>query len=350
MPPSSGNHQLRRKTRDTRGNRPCSVSLPILQSSIIAAAPSDSSKRNLTKSLSTRGIILAGGLGTRLHPATKSISKQLLPVYDKPMVYYPLTTLMLAGIREILVISTPSDTPKFQELLGDGAHWGIELSYAVQPEPRGLADAFIVGAEFLGDSGCMMILGDNIFFGHELSQMTKSAVRDNDGATIFAYPVTDPERFGVIDFDAEGKPLRIVEKPSDPPSNLAVTGLYVYDNEVIEIARSLEPSPRGEIEITDVNQRYLEQGRLSAVPMGRGMAWLDTGTHDALMEASQFVQTIEHRQGLKIACPEEVAWRCGWISDDELHEVACAYNKSGYGAYLTALLRDGRHGAALGFD
>ncbi len=299
--------------------------------------------------MTTKGIILAGGLGTRLYPATKSVSKQLLPVYDKPMVYYPLTTLMLAGIRQILVISTPADTPKFQELLGDGARWGIELSYAVQAEPRGLADAFLVGAEFLATSSCMMILGDNIFFGHELSRMTKRAVADNIGATIFAYPVTDPERFGVIDFDESGRPRRILEKPADPPSNLAVTGLYVYDNEVVEIARGLEPSARGEIEITDVNQRYLEKGRLTAVSMGRGMAWLDTGTHDALMEASQFVQTIEHRQGLKVACPEEVAWRCGWISDEELSAIACEFNKSGYGAYLTDLLRDG-HLTGLGID
>ena len=268
--------------------------------------------------MATKGIILAGGLGTRLYPVTKTLSKQLLPVYDKPMIYYPLTTLMLAGVRDVLIISTPEDTPKFEFLLGDGGQWGISLSYAVQNEPRGLADAFIVGADFLNRDDCMMILGDNIFFGHELSAMTRAAIKSNSGATIFAYPVTDPERFGVLEFDQSHRPIRIIEKPANPPSNLAVTGLYIYDNDVIDIARNLEPSARGEIEITDINQHYLEAGRLKAVPMGRGMAWLDTGTHDALIEAAQFVQTIEHRQGLKVACPEEVSWRSGWISDEQL--------------------------------
>jgi glucose-1-phosphate thymidylyltransferase len=302
----------------------------------MAALVQQTGRRNLA----TKGIILAGGLGTRLYPVTKTISKQLLPVYDKPMIYYPLTTLMLAGVRDILIISTPEDTPKFESLLGDGAQWGIGLSYAVQSEPRGLADAFIVGADFLKHDGCMMILGDNIFFGHELSRMTRAAIQSNTGATIFAYPVTDPERFGVLEFDAANTPVRILEKPADPPSNLAVTGLYVYDNDVVEIARNLEPSPRGEIEITDINQHYLEAGRLNAVPMGRGMAWLDTGTHDALIEAAQFVQTIEHRQGLKVACPEEVSWRSGWISDDELSTIADELKKSGYGEYLAGLLTE----------
>ena len=288
----------------------------------------------------TKGIVLAGGLGKRLYPVTKTISKQLLPVYDKPMIYYPLSTLMLGGIREILIISTPSDTPKFEELLGDGERWGISLNYAVQSEPRGLADAFIVGADFLAGSGCTMILGDNIFFGHDLSQMTVNAIADNRGATVFAYQVKDPERFGVIEFDASGRPIRVVEKPKKAPSNLAVTGLYVYDDNVVEIARNLEPSPRGEIEITDINQKYLEAERLDVVNMGRGMAWLDTGTHDSLLEASQFVQTIEHRQGLKVACPEEVAWRNRWIGDDELTRMADELDSS-YGDYLTGLLADG---------
>lgn len=291
--------------------------------------------------MTTKGIILAGGLGTRLYPVTKSISKQLLPVYDKPMIYYPLTTLMLAGIRDVLIISTPSDTPKFAELLNSGARWGMNLRFAVQQEPRGLADAFIVGADFIGSDDCMMILGDNIFFGHDLSAMCQKAITENTGATVFAYPVKDPERFGVVAFDDAGRPIRIVEKPEDPPSHLAVTGLYMFDNDVVAMARALEPSARGEIEITDLNQQYLEQGRLKVVPMGRGMAWLDTGTHDALIEAGQFVQTIEHRQGLKVACPEEIAWRSGWISDDDMQQLADELSKSGYGEYLSAVLQDG---------
>jgi len=290
----------------------------------------------------TKGIILAGGHGTRLYPVTRSISKQLLPVYDKPMIYYPLTTLMLAGVREILIISTPVDTPKFQELLGDGSSWGISLSFAVQEEPRGLADAFIVGADFLSGDACMMVLGDNIFFGHELSRMTRDAIAGNQGASIFAYQVKDPERFGVVEFDAHGKPVDIVEKPEIAPSNFAVTGLYVYDSEVSAIARDLRPSARGEIEITDLNRHYLNRQQLDVILLGRGFAWLDTGTHDSLLEASQFVQTIEHRQGLKVACPEEIAWRSRWIGDDDLEQIAARLAKSSYGDYLTGLLMDGR--------
>ena len=292
----------------------------------------------------TKGIVLAGGHGTRLYPVTRAVCKQLLPVYDKPMIYYPLTTLMLAGVRDILVISTPADTPRFEELLGDGSQWGLSLSYAVQDQPRGLAHAFVVGRQFIGNDPCMMILGDNIFFGSELSRLTQTAVRDNRGATIFAYPVRDPERFGVIEFDTEGRPTAIIEKPKNPRSHFAVTGLYVYDNDVVTIARDLAPSARGEIEITDLNRQYLERGRLDVKSMGRGMAWLDTGTHESLLEASQFVQTIEHRQGLKIACPEEVAWRLGWIDDDAVARTAQKIGQSGYGEYLLELLRESDRG------
>ncbi len=288
----------------------------------------------------TKGIILAGGHGTRLYPVTRSVCKQLLPVYDKPMIYYPLTTLMLAGIRDILVISTPTDTPRFSELMGDGSQWGVSLSYAVQDAPRGLADAFIVGKPFIGNSNCMMILGDNIFFGSELSRLTQTALRENRGATIFAYPVKDPERFGVIEFDKSGRPAAIIEKPANPKSHFAVTGLYVYDNDVVAIAKDLAPSARGELEITELNMQYLRAGRLDVKHMGRGMAWLDTGTHEALLEASQFVQTIEHRQGLKIACPEEAAWRLKWIDDAALARIAREIGSSSYSEYLVELVRD----------
>jgi glucose-1-phosphate thymidylyltransferase len=290
----------------------------------------------------TKGIILAGGHGTRLYPVTRGVCKQLLPVYDKPMIYYPLTTLMLAGVRDVLVISTPTDTPRFIELLGDGSQWGVSLSYAVQDQPRGLAHAFIVGRSFIGNDDCMMILGDNIFFGSELSQLTRTAIRENRGATIFAYPVKDPERFGVIEFDRQGRPTSIVEKPANPPSNFAVTGMYVYDNDVVRVAAELIPSPRGELEITDLNVRYLANNRLDIAHMGRGMAWLDTGTHEALLEASHFVQTIEHRQGLKIASPEEVAWRLNWIDDTALERIAREIGSSSYADYLIELLRDAR--------
>ena len=288
-----------------------------------------------------KGIVLAGGHGTRLYPVTRAVCKQLLPVYDKPMIYYPMTTLMLAGMQDILVVSRPADVSLFQALLGDGSQWGISLSYAVQEEPRGLADAFVVGADFLDGQPCVMVLGDNIFFGTDLSKLTRAAISENVGATIFAYPVKDPERFGVVEFDGEGRPIAIVEKPDHPKSQFAVTGLYLYDSDVVEIARGLRPSARGEIEITDLNQTYLDAGKLDVRIMGRGMAWLDTGTHESLLEASQFVQTIEHRQGLKIACPEEVAWRLGWIDDDKLARLAHEYSINGYGEYLHQILRDG---------
>ena len=285
-----------------------------------------------------RGIILAGGSGTRLHPVTQAVSKQLLPVYDKPMIYYPLSSLMLAGIRDILIISTPQDTPRFQQLLRGGEQWGLNISYAVQPSPDGLAQAFIIGSEFIGNEDCALVLGDNVFHGADLSKNLKAAGAKTSGATVFAYPVHDPERYGVVDFDKDWNAISLEEKPTNPKSNYAVTGLYFYDNRVVDIAKNIAPSPRGELEITDVNKQYLEWGELSVQVFGRGLAWLDMGTHESLLQASMFIETIESRQGLKVACLEEIAYRQGFIGDNELAQAAEQYAKSGYGQYLQTIL------------
>ena len=286
-----------------------------------------------------KGIILAGGSGTRLYPVTHAVSKQLMPIYDKPMVYYPLTTLMLANIREVLLISTPQDTPKFEQLLGDGSQWGMRIQYAVQPTPDGLAQAFVIGRDFVGNGPSALVLGDNIFYGHDLEPQLKRANASDNGATVFAYHVQDPQRYGVVEFDGQRKALSIEEKPLKPKSNYAVTGLYFYDNQVLDMARDLKPSPRGELEITDINRLYLAREQLNVENMGRGYAWLDTGTHDSLLEASQFIATLQKRQGLMVACPEEIAWRAGWISSDNLAQLAAPLAKNGYGIYLNNLLK-----------
>ncbi|ATH13493.1 glucose-1-phosphate thymidylyltransferase [Delftia acidovorans] len=290
-----------------------------------------------------KGIILAGGSGTRLHPATLAISKQLLPVYDKPMIYYPLSALMLAGIREILVISTPQDTPRFEQLLGDGSQWGLKLEYAVQPSPDGLAQAFLIAEDFLAGAPSALVLGDNIYYGHDFAKLLERADQRSEGATVFAYHVQDPERYGVAEFDAQGRVLSLEEKPKQPRSNYAVTGLYFYDSQVVELAKSIKPSARGELEITDLNRLYLDKGQLNVELMGRGYAWLDTGTHDSLLEAGQFIATLQQRQGLKVSCPEEIAFRQGWIDRAQLETLGQALAKNGYGQYLLQILKEKAH-------
>ena len=290
--------------------------------------------------MSRKGIVLAGGSGTRLYPVTQSICKQLLPVYDKPMIYYPLATMMLAGMRDICIISTPQDTPRLEQLLGDGSKWGLNLQYIVQDKPEGIAQAFTLGADFIGDDDCALVLGDNVYYGHDLADMMRDADNNKEGATVFAYPVSDPERYGVVAFDENGKALSIEEKPTKPKSRYAITGLYFYDNQVVEIARNLKPSARGELEITDVNQAYLDNGKLNVQVMGRGMAWLDTGTHDSLFDASMFIQTLEQRQGLKVMCPEEIAYRMGYIDAEQLEQLAQPLLKSGYGKYLLNIINE----------